>query len=72
MAAVSKELGATDELLANGQFSELLVWLRRNVHCHGRRYSSRDLLRQATGEELSARPFLDYLSNKLLDVYGLA
>ncbi len=37
-------------------------WLRDNIHRHGRKFASRELLRRATGEEeLSVEPFLAYL-----------
>ena len=45
----------------------LREWLRDNIHRHGRKYTSRELLRRATGEELRVEPFLEYLEGKLLD-----
>ena len=45
----------------------LREWLRDNIHRHGRKYTSRELLRRATGEELQVEPLLDYLEGKLLD-----
>ena len=33
----------------------------------GRKYTSRELLKRATGEELQVEPFLEYLEGKLLD-----
>lgn len=56
-----------DESIAAGEFAPLREWLRDNIHQHGRKFSSRELLRRATGEELSVEPFLSYLEGKLLD-----
>ena len=42
-------------------------WLRDTIHSQGRKYTSRELLRRATGEELRVEPWLDYLEGKLLD-----
>jgi carboxypeptidase Taq len=56
-----------DELIAAGDFGPLREWLRDNIHRHGRKFDSRELLRRATGEELSVEPFLEYLEGKLLD-----
>ena len=54
-----------------GNFSGLLGWLRENVHEHGARYKPADLLRQATGSDLSAEPYVAYLNNKFRALYGL-
>ena len=54
-------------LIAAGDFAPLREWLRDNIHRHGRKYTSRELLRRATGEELRVEPFLEYLEGKLLD-----
>ena len=40
---------------AAGQFGWLLAWLRREVHARGRRTDALTLMREVTGEELSAR-----------------
>ena len=66
-SALSAELPAIDESIAAGDFAPLREWLRENIHRHGRKYTSRELLRRATGEELRVEPWLDYLEGKLLD-----
>ena len=53
--------------IAAGDFGPLREWLRDNIHRHGRKFDSRELLQRATGEELQVEPFLDYLEGKLLD-----
>ncbi len=65
--ALRAELPDIDELVAAGDFRPLGEWLRDNIHRHGRKFDSRELLRRATGEELSVEPFLVYLEGKLLD-----
>lgn len=49
-----------------GEFSALLNWLRENVHQHGMRYRSSELIKRISGQELSAAPFIDYLRSKFL------
>lgn len=56
-----------DARIAIGDFAALRDWLRDNVHRHGRKYTSRELLRRVTGEELRVEPFLDYLEAKLVN-----
>jgi carboxypeptidase Taq len=54
---------------ARGEFSWLLNWLRENVHQQGRRFGTLELVRRVTGEELSPRHLLRYLSERYGAVY---
>jgi carboxypeptidase Taq len=65
--ALVDDLPGIEGDIAAGDFAPLREWLRANVHCHGRKYESRELLRRATGEELRVEPWLGYLEGKLLD-----
>jgi carboxypeptidase Taq len=71
-SALSAQLPDIEADIAAGRFAGLREWLRENIHRHGRKYDSRELLRRATGEELRVEPFLDYLQAKLLDTGQLA
>jgi carboxypeptidase Taq len=71
-ATLSADLPELDADIAAGRFGALREWLRENVHRHGRKLPSRELLRRATGEELSVEPWLAYLEGKLLDAGLLA
>ena len=57
----SMELGDMNQSFTEGDFTPLLVWLRQNVHRHGRRYQPTDLIRRVTGQPLSAEPLLRHL-----------
>ena len=57
--------------IAAGEFAELLQWLRENIHVHGKRYSSRELVKKATGSPLSAEPLLRHLRAKAQRHYGV-
>lgn len=65
--ALRVDVPEIDAQIAAGDFGPLGEWLRDNIHRHGRKFDSRELLRRATGEELSVEPFLVYLEDKLLD-----
>jgi carboxypeptidase Taq len=54
---------------AQGNFSWLLRWLRENVHAHGRRFELPELVRRATGEELSPQPLIAYLKERYGRLY---
>jgi carboxypeptidase Taq len=65
-AALTQVPGLAEDL-RESKFNRLLLWLRENVHRHGRRYSPGELIERATGETTSATYFIDYLKAK----YGL-
>jgi carboxypeptidase Taq len=56
--------------LQEGRSEPLLMWLRTHIHRHGRRYTSEELCQSATGEPLNIQCFLDYLSDKYVNIYS--
>ncbi|RKX26792.1 MAG: carboxypeptidase M32 [Candidatus Zixiibacteriota bacterium] len=58
------------EQFQRGDFSQLLGWLRKNIHCHGSRYRARKLGEKVTGQPLSHKPLLDYMTKKFGEIYG--
>ena len=57
--------------IRRGEFATLLTWLRENIHQHGSKYEPSDLLKRATGSELDAKPYIDYLNAKFRSLYGV-
>jgi len=70
-ATVRQDIGDLDEQIRNGEFDDLHDWLTENVHQHGCRYTTPDLVREATGEDLTAQYFLDYAEEKYGTLYDL-
>jgi carboxypeptidase Taq len=60
----------TDQI-AQGEFGALLAWLRTNLHQHGRKFTSVELLQRITGGGLNPAPYLKYLKTKFGEIYGL-
>lgn len=58
--------------IAGGKFATLLDWLRHNIHRHGAKFSPGELLKNATGSALDAKPYIGYLNRKFRSLYGLA
>lgn len=56
--------------IGEGRTEPLLDWLRSHVHRHGRRYTSEELCRLATGKDLDIQYFLDYLQEKYVTIYN--
>lgn len=62
--ALIKENPQAYKQMAKGEFKEILAWLRKNIHAHGRTYSASQLVKKVTGEELNSRYFAEYLEKK--------
>jgi len=69
--AMWRDLPDMDGLLARGEFTAPLAWLRANVHRHGGTLETDEIVRRATGSGLSAQPFMRYLEKKYGEVYAL-
>jgi carboxypeptidase Taq len=61
-----------DDQIAAGDLQGLREWLRENVHRHGAKFSSKELLARVVGGPISVGPFTSYLKQKLADVYRVA
>ncbi len=69
-AQAQKDIKKLNKKLSKGDTSQLLKWLRENIHQHGRRYEADELCNRITGESLNFDHFLRYASDKFLDVYN--
>lgn len=55
--------------MTEGDFSQILAWLRENVHRHSSRYDPLDLVRKITGGPIDPEPYLRYLNAKYSEIY---
>ena len=69
--AAERDLGDLTPQLAAGTFAPLLDWLRTHIHRWGRTRTAGDILRDATGSDLDAAPWLAYAREKYSALYGL-
>jgi len=69
--AAEAEIDDLDGKIAAGEFGDLQDWLGENVHRHGARYETNELVVRATGEDFSADAFLDYVDEKYGELYGI-
>ena len=70
LAIMKREMPDWRERFARGDFLSVRQWLGKNVHAYGDLYDPIDLMRKITGEEISVKPFLEYLNNKYSNLYG--
>jgi carboxypeptidase Taq len=60
-----------DRQIESGDLEPLREWLRENVHRHGRKFSSKEVVERVTGGPIEVGPYVDYLRAKYGDLYGL-
>jgi len=55
----------------NGGFDAIRRWLQAQIWQHGKRYPADELIKLATGSELTIEPFKWYLTERIGPLYGL-
>ncbi|HEX9331272.1 MAG TPA: carboxypeptidase M32 [Anaerolineales bacterium] len=68
---INKDIRNLDDQIRKGDFSELLAWLRKNVHQHGQKYEPQKLVEMVTGSKITPEPYVRYLTKKYSEIYGL-
>ncbi len=61
-----------DERLAAGDTAFVLQWLREHMYVFGATYLPQDLLVRLTGEKANPQYFVDYMTARFEQVYGLS
>jgi carboxypeptidase Taq len=69
--AAAAEIDDLESKIRAGEVGPLRQWLTDTVHGHGRRYTTDDLVREATGESFTADYFLEYAEEKFGALYDL-
>ena len=64
--AAHEQLPDLETWLSKGDFSSLLSWLRQHVHSLGSRFTSRELLMEATGKDLDVNIYKQHLQQRYL------
>ncbi len=66
------EVGDVDALMAKGDFQPILAWLQKKIYSQGRRFKPGELVEQVTGKPLGATDYLDAITAKYGELYGLS
>ncbi|PYI55944.1 carboxypeptidase M32 [Paenibacillus flagellatus] len=69
--AMEKELGALDDLIANGDFASVKAWLVERIYRYGKLLTPQEIVMRVTGEPLDPDYLVRYLQTKYADIYGL-
>jgi len=57
--------------ITSGRFATLHGWLQENIYRHGRKFEADEVVRRATGEPMTIRPYMAYLTRKYGELYDL-
>ncbi|MFX0136864.1 MAG: carboxypeptidase M32 [Candidatus Hodarchaeota archaeon] len=66
-----QKLPSLPEDYKNGEFLNLLTFLKENIHQYGSIYRANDLIKRVTGEDLNSDYFLKYIEKKFYPIYKL-
>ena len=70
-ASIETAMPDINEKMRAGEVKPLLDWLHENLHCYGSKYYPKELVPMVTGEPLTSSHYMDYLTAKYSDIYGL-
>ena len=68
-AAMKRDVPDLDAQIAAGHLPVPREWLRKQIHLHGKTYTSADIVKKVTGEYPTSRYFIDYLKAKYGKLY---
>lgn len=68
---LKEEIPDWDQKIYSGALSSITRWLKENIHQYGATLKPAELIRKVTGEELSAKYFIEYLNDKFGKLYGV-
>lgn len=71
LSKMKKDMPNMYEEIAKGQLDNVHNWLKENIHKYGSVYKPADLIKKVTGEELTAKYFIEYLNTKYKEIYNL-
>ncbi|MDD2649191.1 MAG: carboxypeptidase M32 [Eubacteriales bacterium] len=70
LAAMQKDIDVFGSI-KSGDFSKVNGWLENKIHRYGRMLDPTEVVPKACGSEFSPKYYIEYLSEKLKDVYGI-
>jgi carboxypeptidase Taq len=68
---IQQDVPGLEEQIEQGNFAELLGWLRERIHRHGAKYTPQELVQRVTGSKIDPQPYVRYLQTKFGEIYGL-
>jgi len=57
--------------IEQGYFSNIIIWLQENIHKYGRLKTADEIIKNACGEGLNSKVFVNYLKEKYFELYEI-
>ncbi|MCX6012495.1 MAG: carboxypeptidase M32 [Chloroflexi bacterium] len=71
LAQMNLDIPQWPEELGKGNFTPVKNWMTDKIHRQGNLYDPPVLIKRITGQELTVKPFINYLNRKYSGLYGL-
>ncbi len=68
---MNEDIPELEEQVEKAQFSEILGWLRKNLHVYGAKFEPQILVKKVTGSFITPEPYMRYLESKFKSIYSL-
>jgi carboxypeptidase Taq len=68
---IKRDLPDLEDQIRQGEFKNLLGWLRENIHRHGQKFEPQELVQRVTGSKIDPVPYMHYLTDKYSAIYKL-
>jgi carboxypeptidase Taq len=68
---IKRDIPELDDQIRQGQFGNLLGWLRENIHRHGQKFEPQELVQRVSGSKIDSAPYMRYLTEKYSHIYQL-
>jgi len=68
---LSQENSSLTEEIEQGNFINILSWLRKNVHQYGRLMTADEIIKRTCGDGLNSKVFVSYLKDKYYPLYDV-
>jgi len=69
--AAQKELPTITDDIRQGNFSNLLHWLTEKIYQHGRKFTTNELVKRVTDNDIDINPYIQYLKSKYSKIYDI-
>jgi carboxypeptidase Taq len=66
---IKKDNSNVNDEIVKGEFGNILSWLREKVHKYGRLMTAEEIIKNACGEGINSKSFINYLKNKYYQLY---
>jgi carboxypeptidase Taq len=68
---MNSDIKNLEDQVEKAEFSEILTWLRKNLHVYGAKFEPQELVKKVTGSKITPEPYIRYLDTKFKAIYNL-